>query len=179
MPKVRISDNAHKQIDLLRGNKTQKDFIDTLIRRYNQAQTLKKNLHEKELEVERLRCEKPSEAHPNEHGQSPGTPLPEPQKAQIQCPALLEIEGIYYCAKSAPRIVKLPSLDICEAHLKWFKIHENLTRSYTFTNCGAEQTVKDGEIWLACPLDHGVLHRWSDCQKAKCRHVKTVKAEKT
>lgn len=55
MPKVRVSDSAHKEIDLLRGNKTQKDFIDMLINRYKQYDTLKKKLHEKDVEIETLK----------------------------------------------------------------------------------------------------------------------------
>ena len=60
MPKVRVSDSAHKEIDLLRGNKTQKDFIDMLINRYKKYDTLKKKLHQKDLEIERLRGQKPA-----------------------------------------------------------------------------------------------------------------------
>ena len=167
---VNLNIDTYLLADKLRGNKTFNDIISKALKNMHKANEL-------ELEIERLKAEKGKTEEPS-HSQDIPLAVPQPSP-QIECPALVLHDGDYYCFKNAPNAKLLPSLDFCESHLKWFKIVEKLTRDFTYTTCGAEQVQgKDGHLWLKCPIDYNRLHRWEDCKKADCKHIKSVKAEK-
>ena len=110
----------------------------------------------------------------------PAAMLPsEPNLENIACPARIQLPDGWFCAKNAPKIVKLPSLRICEAHLKFFKIAENLRRDFIYIDCGAEQKVmEDGKIFYKCPLSSGYWLEEKQCHASGCKHVTVIKAEK-
>lgn len=94
MAKVRVSDSDHKEINILRRNKTQEDFIHILLSSYKQHDVLRKEKHELEAKIEKLRSEKPTEAdktscrsvvqHPDNQSQSAQNPTKEDYLKSIQ-----------------------------------------------------------------------------------------------
>ena len=106
MPKVRVSDSAHKEIDLLRGNKTQKEFIDTLIKTYKQYDVIKKEKHQLKLEVAKLRSEKAAEVSIHQKTahkslREPKLPLPQPPQNPLELDCIYLAynpeKGKYFC----------------------------------------------------------------------------------
>lgn len=87
--KVRVANSALKEIDLLRGNKTQKEFINVLIKTYKQHDVLRKKLHEKDVEIAKLRSEKAAEVSKGQKAytslRKPKLPLPQPPQTPIPC----------------------------------------------------------------------------------------------
>ena len=159
-PKIRVDVWSKQRLDDLRGSRSYAVCIHDLLEELTQLRESSTGLVE---------------------------PIPKETVRKVDCLALIEVHGQYYCCKHAPNFKKIPSLRLCEGCPRPIVEKKALTEKETkpiyYRTCGSEVFIgKDGKEWLKCNsgTKGGSIYgiRPEDCIKAKCRWLKQVMSEK-
>lgn len=104
----------------------------------------------------------------------------------VPCLSRFDFEDLYYCGKSAPKIVALVTLKVCSAcrfritkeGLAELKEREKVTTSF-YLNCGAKERQSNGTTLVFCDRcpDQFIRSKWhstNSCKISECPMFKMV-----